>query len=245
MMTVDFARLDLEPGDRVLDLGCGNGRHVRATRLVPAVAGVALDLGIDEVRATVETLARMDDTDPEDGGSVADAGPWLVVQGDTFHLPFANGSFHCVIASEVLEHLPDDGAAIAEISRILTPDGLLAVSVPRFGPEAVCWALSRDYHSNEGGHIRIYRERTLRRKLAEHGYRIVARNHAHALHSPFWWLRCLVGLHNDRSLPVRWYHRLLVWDMVRGHWSTRLLDRALNPLIGKSLVLYARKVGAP
>jgi hypothetical protein len=32
--------------------------------------------------------------------------------------------------------------------------------------------------------------------------------------------------------------------MVRGHWSTRLLDRALNPVIGKSLVIYARKDGA-
>jgi SAM-dependent methyltransferase len=242
MMTVDFARLDLEPGDRVLDLGCGNGRHVRATRRVPSVAGVALDLGLDEVRATVETLTRMDDTAPQDGGSISDAGPWLVVQGDTFHLPFADRSFDCVIASEVLEHLPDDGAAIAEMSRVLRSGGLLAVSVPRFGPEAVCWALSREYHSNEGGHIRIYREQTLRRKLSDHGYRIFARHHSHALHSPFWWLRCLVGLRRESSLPVRWYHGLLVWDMVRGHWSTRLLDRALNPLIGKSLVLYARKV---
>ena len=241
MLTIDVARLQLEPGDRVLDLGCGNGRHLVATRRVPSVSGIALDLGMNEVRATVEAITLMDDTAPQEGGSVVGAGPWLVVQGDTFRLPFADRSFDCVIASEVLEHLPDDGAALAEMSRVLRADGLLAVSVPRFTPEAVCWALSREYHSNEGGHIRIYRERTLRRLLADHGYRIVARHHAHALHSPFWWLRCLVGVHKEDSLPVRWYHRLLVWDMVRGHWSTRLLERALNPLIGKSLVLYARK----
>jgi SAM-dependent methyltransferase len=244
MMTIDIARLQLKPGDRVLDLGCGTGRHVRATRHLPSVAGVALDLGLDESRATFETLARMDCTGPEDGGSVAAAGPWMVVQGDTFHLPFADRCFDCVIASEVLEHLADDTAAIAEMGRVLKPQGLLAVSVPRFGPEAVCWALSRDYHSNDGGHIRIYRERTLRQRLTDHGYRILARHHAHALHSPFWWLRCLIGIHNERSLPVQWYHRLLVWDMVRGHWSTRLVDRALNPVIGKSLVIYARKDGA-
>jgi len=242
MMTIDFARLRLEPGDRVLDLGCGNGRHLRATRRLPSVTGIALDLGMDEVRATVDAMMLMDTTSPRDGGSVAGAGPWMAVQGDTFHLPFADRSFDCVIASEVLEHLQDDRAAIAEMSRVLRTDGVLAVSVPRYAPEALCWALSREYHSNDGGHIRIYRERTLRRRLAAHGYSIFARHHAHALHSPFWWLRCLVGVRNENSLPVRWYHHLLVWDMVRGHWSTRLLERALNPVIGKSLVLYARKV---
>ena len=242
MMTVDFARLRLEPGDRVLDLGCGTGRHLRATRRVPSVIGIALDLGMDEVTATVNAITLMDRTPARDGGSVAGAGPWLAVQGDTFHLPFADRSFDCVIASEVLEHLPDDAAAISEVSRVLRANGVLAVSVPRFGPEAVCWALSREYHSNEGGHVRIYRERVLRRRLADHGYHIFARHHAHALHSPFWWLRCLVGIRNEDSPPVRWYHRLLVWDMVRGHWLTRLLERALNPVIGKSLVLYARKI---
>jgi SAM-dependent methyltransferase len=207
------------------------------------VAGVALDLGLDEVRTTFEALVLMDATAPGDGGSAAGAGPWMVVQGDTLRLPFADRSFDCVIASEVLEHVADDVGAIAEIGRVLKPRGLLALSVPRFGPEAVCWALSRAYHSNEGGHLRIYRERTLRRTLTEQGYRILARHHAHALHAPFWWLRCLVGVHNEGAFPVRWYHRLLVWDIERGHWSTRLLERALNPFIGKSLVLYARREG--
>lgn len=241
MMTIDITRLQLKPGDRVLDLGCGTGRHVRGTRRLNSVAGVALDLGLDEVRSTFETLVQMDCTDPRDGGSVDGAGPWLVVQGDTFRLPFADRSFDCVIASEVLEHLPDDTAAVVEMGRVLRPQGLLAVSVPRFGPEAVCWALSRDYHSNDGGHLRIYRARTLRRLLTDNGYQILARHHAHALHTPFWWLRCLIGVRKEGFLPVQWYHRLLVWDMVRGHWSMRFLDRALNPVIGKSLVLYARK----
>ena len=33
---------------------------------------------------------------------------------------------------------------------------MVAVTVPRYGPERVCWALSDAYHANEGGHIRIY-----------------------------------------------------------------------------------------
>jgi hypothetical protein len=42
------------------------------------------------------------------------------------------------------------------------------------------------------------------------------------------------------------YHRLLVWDIVKAPKATRLADRLLSPLIGKSLVLYLRKpeVGA-
>src|SRR3712207_8881866 len=45
-----------------------------------------------------------------------------------------------VIASEVLEHIPDDARAMAEIARVLKPGGTVAVTVPRFGPERVCWA---------------------------------------------------------------------------------------------------------
>jgi SAM-dependent methyltransferase len=241
VLTFDLERLEIAPGARVLDLGCGNGRHVLVTRWLPRVTGVALDLALTEALAAVETMQRMDSTEPADGGTVPDAGPWLVVQGDSYRLPFPDSWFDCVIASEVLEHLREDAAALDEMERVLRPGGLLAVSVPRHGPEAVCWALSREYHSNPGGHIRIYRRRELLRKLEEHGLRVVARHHAHALHSPFWWLRCLLGVRNEESPPVRVYHRFLVWEMVRRPWWTRALEGALDPLIGKSLVLYARK----
>jgi SAM-dependent methyltransferase len=241
VLTVDLDRLQLEPGSRVLDLACGNGRHVLATRWLADVTAVALDLGLTEVRATAEFLEALDATVPEEGGSHPNAGPCCVVQGDTFRLPFSDSSFDCVVASELLEHLHQDREALVEISRVLRPAGLLAVSVPRYGPEAVCWALSKEYHSNEGGHIRIYRRRELRRKLEEQRFDIVAGHHAHALHSPYWWLRCLLGVRNEELAPVRWYHDLLVWDMTRRPWVTRLAERALDPVIGKSLVLYARK----
>ena len=241
MLTFDLEKLELEPGDRVLDLGCGNGRHVLATRWFPRVTGVGLDLGMTEAVATARTLRAMDARKTSDGGAVADAGSWLVLRGDSYDLPFADGSFDCVILSEVLEHLERDDRALEEVTRVLRPGGLLAVSVPRFGPEAVCWALSREYHSNRGGHIRIYRRRALLRRLQAHGYALLASHHAHALHAPYWWLRCLVGVRKENLAPVRWYHSFLVWDMVRRPRLTRLLERALNPLVGKSLVVYARR----
>lgn len=241
MLTVELERLGLGPGMRLLDVGCGQGRHVRATRLVPAVTGIALDLGRDEVRGTVESLRALDALPAEQGGTVAGAGPWAVLRGSGYQLPFKDGSFDCVIVSEVLEHLRDDAGALREVSRVLRPGGLLAVSVPRTGPEAVCWALSHRYRNSPGGHVRIYRRSQLERLVESRGYRIVGRHFAHALHSPFWWLRCAVGLDNDAAWPVKLYHRFLVWDMMKRPRFTRALEAALNPLIGKSFVLYAVK----
>lgn len=239
MLTIELERLLLAPGSRVLDLGCGEGRHSRATRLLPQVAAVALDIGPREVAQTAESLRAMDSDTPPIVGAAADAGPWLAVRGDSFRLPFADRSFDCVIAAEILEHLSEDDRALAEVRRVLKPSGILAVSVPRFGPEVLCWALSRQYRNTPGGHLRIYRRRQLRRKLAGHGFRIFAHHFAHALHAPFWWLKCLVGLERNDGWVAR-YHRLLVWDMFERPSITHGLERLLNPLIGKSEVFYAR-----
>ena len=241
MLTVEPQRLGLKPGSRVLDVGCGQGRHVRATRRVPGVTGIGLDLGRDEARGTAESLRLLDALPEEQGGTVRGAGPWLAMQGSSYALPFRSESFDCVIISEVLEHLHDDAAALRELSRVLRPGGLLAVSVPRTGPEAVCWALSSSYRNSPGGHVRIYRRSRLERLVESSGYRIVGRHFAHALHAPYWWLKCLIGPEREQALPVRLYHRFLVWDMTRRPPLTRLLEGLLNPLIGKSIVLYAVK----
>ncbi|SDC74142.1 Methyltransferase domain-containing protein [Geodermatophilus telluris] len=238
MLTVDYDLLDVRPGTTVLDLGCGEGRHAfEAYRRGAHV--VAVDWGTAEVATTRQWL-----------GAIAEAGEapagarCTVVRGDLRHLPFPDASVDRVIASEVLEHIPDDARAMAEIARVLKPGGTVAVTVPRFGPERVCWALSDAYHANEGGHVRIYRGDALRARLAVAGLVPGRQHHAHALHAPYWWLKCAVGVDRDPAV-VRAYHRLLVWDLVKRPWVTRLAERVLDPLIGKSLVVYAAKPGAP
>ena len=84
-------------------------------------------------------------------------------------LPFPDASFDRVIASEVLEHIPDDEAAMAELARVLRPGGSMAVTVPRCGPEFVNWALSDEYHDVPGGHVRIYRRSQLVGRLERTG----------------------------------------------------------------------------
>jgi len=239
VLTVDYGRLGLSAGERLLDLGCGGGRHAfEAARRGGRV--VALDAEDSEVRQVRDTIGAMVDA----GQVSADRGAGAV-QGDALRLPFADAVFDRVIAAEVLEHIPDDAAAMAELARVLRPGGTMAVTVPRLGPEALNWALSDQYHNVPGGHVRIYRRSTLLRRLRRAGLLPLASHHAHALHSPYWWLRCWVGPRRDDHLLVRAYHRLLVWDIVKAPALTRVAERLLNPVVGKSLVVYLQKPGRP
>ena len=171
-------------------------------------------------------------------GEPAPGGRALALLGDAHQLPFPDGTFDAVILSEVLEHIPDDRHAIAEVARILRPGGTLAVTVPRWWPERVCWALSDAYHEVEGGHIRIYRRRELLSRLRAAALVPVGSHHAHALHSPYWWMRCLFGIENEAAVLPRLYHRFLVYDIMRRPWWTRTAERLLNPVLGKSHVIY-------
>jgi SAM-dependent methyltransferase len=161
-------------------------------------------------------------------------------EGDALNLPFPDESFDVVIISEVMEHIHDDKGVLAEMVRVLRPGGRIAVTVPRYGPEKVCWALSDAYHEVEGGHIRIYKADELLGLIRQAGLKPYGSHHAHALHAPYWWLKCAVGVERDAAV-VRAYHRLLVWDLTRRPWVTRTVERVLDPLFGKSLVVYADK----
>jgi SAM-dependent methyltransferase len=235
VLTVDFDRFPVGPGDRVLDMGCGGGRHAFALYRRGADV-VALDMDPAELKDVAGMFAAMRQEDEVPAGASASA-----VRGNAYALPFDDDSFDRIIAAEVLEHLPDDERAMAELARVLKPGGQVAVTVPRWGPEKLCWALSDAYHEVEGGHVRIYRGSQLLERLTAAGLEPTGDHHAHGLHAPYWWLKCAVGVDDTDNPLVRAYHRLLVWDMMSAPTLTRVAERLLNPVIGKSLVVYLRK----
>ena len=145
----------------------------------------------------------------------------------------------------MLEHIPDDGAAMAELARVLRPGGTMAVTVPAWLPERVCWALSDEYHApvrRRAATSASTGRPSCATSCAAPASSRASAHHAHALHSPYWWLRCAVGPTNETNPLVR--------RVPQGSWSGTSsrrppppagADRVLNPVLGKSLVVYARK----
>ena len=239
MLTVDFDRLGLRPGERVLDMGCGAGRH--AFEMYRRGADViAFDQDADELAGVRELFAAMREAGEVPAGAEAD-----VKEGDALALPFADGEFDRVVAAEVLEHIPADIQAIDELVRVLRPGGTIALTVPRWLPEMVCWKLSDDYHNIPGGHIRIYTDKELVAKARER--RAAVRRQGPRPRPALAVLVAQVRRRRQQRRPPagQGLPPVLVWDiMKRPRAARRCAEKVLDPLIGKSLVLYFAKPDA-
>ena len=233
MLTVDFQSLALGSGQMLLDVGCGEGRHTLAAYLKSGVTAVGVDLGLADLETARGRIADMEAYNPQ--------GEIEFLQGDATALPFPDNHFDHVICSEVLEHIPNFIAVIGELNRVLKPGGNLCVSVPRAWPERFCWWLSKDYYNTPGGHIRIFNAGFLRQEIHRHGLNCYRQHGAHALHVPYWWLRCLLWSEGEEQPWVAAYHRFLVWDLMEQPALTRWIDKLCNPWMGKSVVMYFNK----
>lgn len=177
----------------------------------------ALDLGggAGSMRPLLEAVADRVVALDRDQGLLEAAGR-ASVQGDIARLPFADASFDLVAAFDVLEHMPDEGAALREIERVLRPGGLLVASVP-----AHAWL----YANNDrvAGHLRRYSRDSFVRTLASSRLRVEHATHANMLLFPLI-APAVLGLkaleacrllgrdprHTNLSLPLpRFAHRAL------------------------------------
>ena len=234
LLTVDLERLRVRAGERLLDAGCGEGRHCFGA-LERGAHVVGLDLDEPSLRAAARPLANR-------GREVGRLGAML--RGDTFRLPFPDATFDKVICSEVMEHVHDYRAAARELARVTKPEGMIAVTIPTATSEHLYLRLGDDYFESLGGHIRIFRPRDLANGLAQAGLATVGVGFAHALHTPYWALRSVVGLPRaDESALVRAYRLFLI--RATASRAMTWLERVLNYVCPKSLVLYAEKRARP
>ena len=233
MNTIKYKKLNLESDQLLLDMGCGEGRHSIGALLETSANVIGLDLSFKDLSIA---NSRLNDFDLSSLDTFCTFGV-----GNINSIPLESASLDAVMCSEVLEHVDSPEESIQELIRVLKPGGVMALSVPRYLPELICWKLSKDSSKTPGGHIRIFRHNQLKNLGINNGLEYQSFHWAHGLHSPYWWLQCLFWKTRETSYIVKLYHRLLVWDLMKRPLFTKILEAILQPLIGKSLVIYFKK----
>ncbi len=148
-----FLLSEVSPGQRALDLGCGNGDF---TALL-AESGAQV-VGCDVARAAV---VRATSRHPGlDFRVVAADGP----------LPLEDNSFDLVWASEVIEHVADTARWLSEARRVLIPRGRLLITTPSHGRLRVAVAGIERFSPPLGDHLHLYTRRSLTETLSEFGF---------------------------------------------------------------------------
>jgi hypothetical protein len=145
-----------------------------------------------------------------------------------------------VVAAESLEHVPADIQAIQELVQGAPPGGTMAITCPAGCPRSSAGSCPREYHDTRAATSASTPTRSFATKAENAGLELTARATRTAC------TRVLVaevrrGVDNDTNPAVKAYHRLLVWDIMKRPRTTRIAERLLDPVIGKSLVLYFRK----
>ena len=230
MLTFDFNRININPEGTMLDLGCGEGRHIfGAMEKFPNLKCIGLDPHIESLDKAFEGLKFLE--------SISNT-KTNFLSGSAYSLPFSDDSFDLVVCSEVLEHLHDYKDAIKEINRVLKPGGQFLASVPAEFPEKICWFLSEAYQNQPGGHLRIFKKNKLIKEVAEHNFSFESSQRFHSIHSAYWWLRCLFWKSQESNIIIKGYKKILERHILKKPFFLDLIDKIFNPILGKSIAFY-------
>jgi len=108
--------LDIQPGEKILDIGCGEGFYSMIFDQLYDCEVIAVDYDSE-----ILSLARK---------RLGDSQKVTLEQGDIINLRFPDNYFDKIVCTEVLEHIEEDEKAIKELYRVLKPGGTIAITVP-------------------------------------------------------------------------------------------------------------------
>lgn len=226
MLTVDFDLLDIQPGHKALDAGCGLGRH-SGEFLRRGAHVMSMDLDMDSLQGTRKLLSGISNED------------FCVHSGDALKMPFRDNTFDRIICSEVMEHVSDENQAGSELSRILKPGGLIAITVPTTFSEVMYFLLTYEYFTSPGGHVRIFTPGGLAEIMRKNKLSIYGIRYKHSFHTIWWAIRSVVGLHNEDQWFTRTYRTFLTMGLFSP--LMRKIESFFDWFFPKSVILYARK----
>lgn len=229
---VSLPALGVASGDRVVDVGCGEG----GLAALLAQAG----LHVTGVEPAEYLRARFTDRlrpiDPES----------FVVDGLADALPFADGELDAIVMTEVLEHVPDPKAALIELHRVLRRGGVLCFSVPTSYTELVFWRLHPDYAEN-ATHERIFTRPELERLIGLAGFEVIRWEGRNFLPAVSWVFHAVLRSNSDHTgaiLEHRFVDRLLggVWWALARLRLLGAVEGLGNRVWAKSWYVYSRAV---
>lgn len=217
--------------DVVVDFGCGSG-HACAIAGEAGAEVIAIDIDAN----VVENARRMVEQTP------ARSFQAFVGERATRELP--DGCASVVLAQEVLEHVPDPAAALAELVRIGRAGARYLISVPDPVSEGLMRKVAPAWYFERPGHINVFERQTFERLIMSAGLVVEKRVLAGAYWSIWWTLRWTTGKHiGPRSLnqPAILRHWNRTWRRLSSTPEGRIAVAALNEALPKSQVVFARK----
>ena len=233
MLTFNLTKYELNESGIMLDVGCGEGRHIFGIMQEhPEMKCIGLDMDNDSLHKAEEGYEYFK--------SISNVGAEFL-KGSAYSLPFLDNSLDLIVCSEVLEHLHQYNDAVKEIHRVLKPGGKFYASVPASWPEKICWALSKDYQNQPGGHLRIFNQSGLVSEIEESGFKFLSSDRFHSIHAPYWWLRCFFWNTQDSNFVVNGYKKMLERHIVKKPFFLDFIDKIVNPFLGKSFSMYFEK----
>ncbi|MFL2720732.1 MAG: class I SAM-dependent methyltransferase [Gammaproteobacteria bacterium] len=233
MLTFNLTKYELNESGIMLDVGCGEGRHIFGIMQEhPEMKCIGLDMDNDSLHKAEEGYEYFK--------SISNVGAEFL-KGSAYSLPFLDNSLDLIVCSEVLEHLHQYNDAVKEIHRVLKPGGKFYASVPASWPEKICWALSKDYQNQPGGHLRIFNQSGLVSEIEESGFKFLSSDRFHSIHAPYWWLRCFFWNTQDSNFVVNGYKKMLERHILKKPFFLDFIDKIFNPFLGKSFSMYFEK----